>query len=937
MKASMFIGTSILAMVAVPAWAQGVADLTVAAVEQDTGTDPQSAVTDAPQAEANTHETEGTAVPDIVVTGIRASLTRALDLKRNAIGVVDAISAEDIGKFPDQNVGESLARIPGVSVTRSGGEGNTVTVRGFGPDFNTVLLNGRVLATDGNARAFDFSILPSQLVSGLEVYKTSEARLQDGGIGSTINMRTARPLDHRGLFVAGQAGGNWDSKTRRAAPSGALIVSNTNAASTFGVLASLVYDRRNARTDRLSTDGWLNANLDFNKDGRVDAANVRVPRTLVQQQINTRRERIGGTLAIDWLPTDQLTIKADGLYSQYKIRDNQNYFGLFNDPGDIVAATVNQNRTVTEFTRGNTGGLANDHIVVNSPRNSKVYAGGVNLEYRADDRTTITTDFSYSGASNDVIGQGGFWVIGARNIGVSPVFHLNEGGLPYMSGIRPSTETTALRAHCCAYSGNKITDDLYQVQLDGKREFDGLLKRISVGGIASNRKKGVFVSNTPDAIVNFYPGYFATVPAGLVSVYDSGSNGFLGSANLPGKWLTYDPAAYVNYLISDAAINQKGTTPEARAAIASFRSLLAQNGGGYAAVAVPSATSAVRERTFGLYAQADFGGDIADMPWKMQLGLRYTHTDLTATGSAQQLTSIYNNPGDPTGFGYSVSAPLPRQVKNSYGYLLPSLTIQLDITDKLRFRFAESRTLTRPSLGQLNVAQSFNIRPPGTFQINSSNPNLKPYLSWNVDAGLDYYFDRVSYVSLAGFYRKIDNFVSQATLPTTVLNFPFLINQPINANTGNAYGLEATVQYGMTFLPAPFDGLGVSANYTMVKSGVTFEPALATSSFNLPGLGDSANASLFYEKGAVQLRAAYNWRAAFLNAAFGAEGQPENRIAYGQLDFTGSVAVTPNVSVFGEVLNALNKRTLTYQLYRERFLNTEETGTRVTMGVRARF
>ena len=417
-----------------------------------------------------------------------------------------------------------------------------------------------------------------------------------------------------------------------------------------------------------------------------------------------------------------------------------------------------------------------------------------------------------------------------------------------MSNLLPSTDTSALRAHCCAYNGNKITDDLYQVQLDAKHEFDGLLKRISVGGIASNRKKGVFVSNTPDAIVNFYPGYFATVPSGLVSVFDSGSDNFLGSPNLPGKWLTYNPADYVNYLISDAAINQKGTSPAALAQIAQFKSLLAQNGGGYQAVIVPNATSAVRERTFGLYAQADFGGDIADMPWQMQLGLRYTHTSLTATGSAQQLTSIYNNPGDPTGFGYSVSAPLPREVRNSYGYFLPSMTIQLDITDKMKFRFAESRTLTRPSLGQLNVAQSFNIRPPGTFQINSSNPNLKPYLSWNIDAGLDYYFNRVSYVSLAGFYRKIDNFVSQATLPITVLNFPFLINQPINANTGNAYGLEAAIQYGLTFLPAPFDGIGVAANYTMVKSGVSFDPSVATSSFNLPGLGDSANASVYYEK-----------------------------------------------------------------------------------------
>ena len=152
---------------------------------------------------------------EIVVTGTRASLNRSLDLKKQTIGIVDSISAEDIGKFPDQNVAESLQHIPGVSIDRSGGEGHTITVRGFGPQFNTVLLNGRLLATENPGREFSFDILPSELISAAEVYKSSTADQQDGGIGSTVILRTARPLDHPGFHASVSGAAKFDSTTQQ--------------------------------------------------------------------------------------------------------------------------------------------------------------------------------------------------------------------------------------------------------------------------------------------------------------------------------------------------------------------------------------------------------------------------------------------------------------------------------------------------------------------------------------------------------------------------------------------------------------------------------------------------------------------------------------------------------------------------------------------------
>src|SRR5260221_8246974 len=194
---------------------------------------------------------------DIVVTGTRASLEPSLDIKGETIGVVDSISAEDIGKLPDQNVAESLQRVPGVSIDRDQGEGRFITVRGFGPEFNTVLLNGRVLATDNVGREFSFDILPPELISGADVYKTSSAAFQEGGIGSTVNLRTARPTEHSGFFVAGSLGGKNNSETSKTTPTGSLPASYTTPDENLRNPCSLVSDKRGQPAKRAYTLGSL--------------------------------------------------------------------------------------------------------------------------------------------------------------------------------------------------------------------------------------------------------------------------------------------------------------------------------------------------------------------------------------------------------------------------------------------------------------------------------------------------------------------------------------------------------------------------------------------------------------------------------------------------------------------------------------------------------
>jgi TonB-dependent receptor len=221
----------------------------------------------------------------------------------------------------------------------------------------------------------------------------------------------------------------------------------------------------------------------------------------------------------------------------------------------------------------------------------------------------------------------------------------------------------------------------------------------------------------------------------------------------------------------------------------------------------------------------------------------------------------------------------------------------------------------------------------------NGNPYLKPYLAWNADSSLDYYLNRVSYASIAGFYKKISNFVSQVGVQRELLGYEFLDTRLRNAQSATVYGAEFTLQTTFDFLPSPFDGFGFSANYTKVNSSQTFDPSLTTQVFNVEGLSDSANLVLFYEKGPVQIRGAYNWRAGFLrhtNNGFVA-GQPENVDPYGQYDVSASYAISPNISIYVQAVNITNALSRSFQAYEERLLNLEETGRQLQFGVRGHF
>ena len=443
----------------------------------------------APPARATAPEESTGAISEVVVTGLRQSLISAETIKRDSLGIVDAIAPQDIGKLPDANLAESLQRITGVSIDRSGGEGEFVTVRGFGPEFNTVLLNGRQLATptdpsQGSGRAFSFDTLASELVSGVEVYKSSTARLQSGGVGSTINVKTARPFDYAGFKFASSADVNYDENAKKSEPDFSFLASNRFLDGNLGILASGSYQRRKDRINQIATDGWIvNGGTPTSQiNGGAGVAitpsnpqgNLFVPQDFGPNVNFEDRKRIGGTLVLQYQASDTLAITADTLYSRFTDKSDDRSFGTWFTPSNLTNVTTDAHGTVTDMTQ--TVGQAVDFHDKEYGKQTDLVAGGLNADWKVADRITLNLDGSFSRAREFPNGgdESELALLGIppnQTVG----FHSTGAIVPYVTTLVDPTSgpnagveggTNQLYQHVMLLRGYGVDDKIYQFRTD---------------------------------------------------------------------------------------------------------------------------------------------------------------------------------------------------------------------------------------------------------------------------------------------------------------------------------------------------------------------------------------------------------------------------------------------------------------------------------------
>ena len=886
-----------------------------------------------------------------MVTGIRASIESSAAQKRTASGILDAISSEDLGKFPDANVAESLQRIPGVAIDRSNGEGQSVTVRGLGPAFNTVLFNGRSFASDNYGRSFSFDLIPAELISGAQVYKSAQAPLQGGGIGATINIQTPRPLalkESKGI-VTGKA--LYEKNSDKFTPQGFALLSDTFGDGRLGLLGSVSYQRRIAQVAGISNDGFMrNQTIGSTANGQAPlATGVYAPRN---QNVGTTRDdrtRLGATLVAQYAPTDELTFTVDGLYNKFKSDSTTRSLGSWFEPSSYTAVGVDANKTVTSLT---TNGNA-DFIASGALRETTTWEGGFNAERNPSETVKMIFDATWSRAKNAGGGGSYFTVIGvpttysyaaAEGNGISSTtgYGTNQAAL---------TDPSLGRTHIAGVSGNDITETVkeFRWNTEWKPGWEPV-QAIRFGVMRTSRdKSNVPVTSDPD-VGCLYCGYPTLADPSLLTPFTVRGLGQSGGS-VPTTFLTYDPRAYLNFLTSAAATTaldlSQGRAPGTTAAIYARTN-------GYAATRQPS--SRVTEVVYASYADVDFGGDFGnEMSWFVNVGARYEYTELSSFGQQRLLTDLLPVRTDPTiwtgTFATTAGEPVTRDA--SYNNFLPALNARLNFSSNLQARFAAYKTLTRPAISDLAPTLNYDTLRPATQSASGGNPALKPYKASNLDLSLEWYPTRATTLSAAVFYKKIDDFIVQrfeneifqiinaggvSTPLISGTNATFSVRRPRNAESLEVRGLELNVVHTLDWLPGVLSGFGVQANATFVKTNQPFDVTSFDQSFAAEGIGNSQNATLFYEKYGVSARIAYNRRERFLRQLAGGPGnEPIFVRDYGQFDGSVAVNVTPAVQVFVEGTNLFNAKYFQTGRFDNQLLQYQNFGPRYDAGVRFSF
>lgn len=871
---------------------------------------------------------------DIVVTGIRASQKASIDIKRDSIGVVDSIVAEDLGKLPDQNVAESLQRVAGVTIERNRGEGRYITVRGFGPKFNAVTVNGRTLATDNNGREFSFDVLPSEIIAGADVFKSPQANLNGASIGATVDVHTLRPIDQKEQFAfSASAGQMWAEIADKFNPEVSGVASWRNADRTIGLSLSGVYTKRDTRNDeftigaghvkRSSGDSYYRAN--GVTGGRIgpDVApfsNISMPSNLSPFFFERGLERYGFSGSLQVRPTDTLTVSLDGLYSKAKFTEQQTGLAYDFSGGTLVEQVVDGGEAVYQRYQG---GFV-DQILQYDQRNVMTNQFGVNVEWKPVDTFKLKLDASRSKAERRGKENNLFTTIRRKNIdlwfdrrGDSPIYDYGFTSPNYPNA---ATSPQGITAHYYIWGGGTDVDDkIGEYRADAEWNATSNLTFFT-GAMIANRKKTLTADEMPFGEQCAYCGSDRLLPTSLFS--PTNRNFFQGSGpdNIIRDWVIYNPQQLISVIDQYATEDGKAFNP---------------------AVFSPSASSIIDEKVKIAYVMANFETTLGSMPLTINAGLRYESTDYTSSGASRTVLSAkprVDANGNPTGQNdIVVSGIVPVSFRGKYDDWLPSLNIKLEAADDLILRLSASKVMTRPTLTDLSPRQSIQTNP-GNETISRGNPDLQPFRAKQIEAGVEWYFADSSLLSFAAFYKKIDSFVTLVTTPQKVDEVTFQVTVPGNGKGATVKGFEVGYRQAFTGLPAPFDGLGVQTSFNYTASNAKYENAVANLSFGLEGLSKYSYSLVgFYEKSGIQARVAYTWRDNFLQVASGRNGEPEYFNAYGQLDAGLSYEVTPNFTIFADALNLNDAKEFIYSVSEDRTKEYRKTGRRLSGGVRVRF
>jgi iron complex outermembrane receptor protein len=910
---------------------------------------------------------------EIVVSGIRAALETAQSIKQNSEQFVDSITAVDIGRLPDVNIAEAVQRISGVQITRNYGEGSGIAVRGLTQVRSE--LNGRDIFSANGGRGLSWEEVGSDLLAGVDVYKNPSAELIEGGLSGTINLRTRLPFDAKGRIISASAAvTRYDLVDKTGFTLSGLVSDRWQTGiGEIGLMGNVSYQETSFRQDevvvepyRLRTDipGFVGQNVFAPQGGGVKSG-------------FGDRERMSVALAGQWKPADNLEIYAQFLRADYKYADQGTSFFIYDDPMPVTPGST----WTVEGGIATSGSFRNgrvDSVTFAADRDTSTSDYAFGAKWALSERLRFSTDFQFlrSNARQQVMNltisafnprtgpgpdYGSDWDFVFDNRGDIPQFRTNPAG--YLSNINNYGFTAVL-----PYAEDNDAEGFaWRGDLDW--DFDGdFLKNVKAG-----------VRYTDKDAINRSTTYNTWTAVGAACANWGGAGGCQRASSFPDQVelnpITPDFLRGNGSNIIGPHYQWKLSQVRNPASVFAFLARPPINQTlGFRPFDDPGAVvSDISEKTYAGYLRAGFRFPIGGMEMDGNVGVRVVRTESSATG-VQTIT--YRNPNfvqpDPANPVAPPNITLRTDAagSNEYTNVLPSLNLRLKITPQLQLRFAASKNAARPNFTQLN--STFGISPTysgnsdlpdrvdNTQPVSATNPyigtgtsngspSLKPERVTQFDAALEYYFDRVGFVYVTGFYKEIKDLLFNVNGFETynlagVGDVRFSITRLSNVNQGKVKGFEVGGQKFFDFLPAPFDGLGVQANYTYVDSNAGIIVAseitggvaipvplvnLSKHSYNLVGL---------FEKDGLNLRVAYNWRDDYLEGTqnTGTGNLPIFGKAYGVLDASVSYDFTPNIALTLDAQNLLNSEFRTYQINHARLRDYQVDDRRFTARLRIR-
>lgn len=849
---SLFTATSPLALgvamaLSAPAFAQTTAPASGAA--------PTTASAAPVEPEADTSK-------DIVVTGFRAALQSATNTKKKKDQVVESVSAEDIGKLPDNSIGESIARLPGVTSQRVNGRASGIAIRGFGPDFSTTTLNGREQTSTNDSRGVEFDQYPSEIVSRVDIYKTPSASLIGQGLVGTVDIRTARPLDYTKRVLAVGARGvyadigklNSGSKDKGFRVYGTFI--DRFADDKIGIALSASYLDEPYQNEQFNAWGY-----DTRNGNKVIGGSK-------SYVTSTQLKRYGGNATLQVRATDNLIVTADGFYSHFN--DDQILRGIelplafgggFGTGFNPATATAT-NGVYTSGTFTTVQGVVRNDVF---QRRADLYSGGLNAAWDSHNGWKGFLDFGYSLTTRNELSIESYSGTGYGFNTTDPTdtigFTTNTNGTTFTHRLNYSDPTLIRLTDPLGWGGstvqqgyynNRIIDDeLKQYRAELQRDFGGAINAIKVGVSYTDRQKSL---KPDESFVTFPTGQTsAAIPSQYLLAPTN--TGYLGL----GPVVSYDPRQLI---AAGTVILRRNTSND-----------------------IPAKAYSVTERLFVPYIQADINGHLGTADLTGNIGVQAAHTEQSSDGLA---------------FANGVAVPVRAGAK--YWDVLPSLNLALRFPGDFVIRVGAAREIQRPRLDDMRVAIGYGIDNSGPVPIISGgggNPRLRPYRANAADLTFEKYFSgSKGYVSAQFYYKKLVSFIYQGRNPFDYTGFPApsglrapspigRLDSPSNTGAGKMYGGELAATLPFSVFTNALDGFGFTGGVGYTKTKIRDQNGNLGP---IPGYSKYvANGTLFFEKYGFNARGSVRYRSEFLGDFTGFGGSPTRRQALPETIFDGQI------------------------------------------------